>query len=196
MIITEKKEVSLMKKLFTIITLMVAIMVSNIADAKFSDEYRAKYPKRVKVTTQLNANGKTIKKVEYKLFNRRIGTGHLQLSVNVSDDIVKLCTITFWRFDTYPKEYNKICWGDGKEAHDWETQIISYDDFGKHVGYQNVLIAHTFNFECLEKAVVFSAHHFYQDDIIIDKSHKYWDEWIEALKAASKIMSERYSKEQ
>ena len=183
-----------MKKLFAIVTLLATLMTANMADAKFSDEYRAKYPKRVKVTTQLKANGKTIKNVEYKLFKRRIGTGHLQLNVNVSDDIVKLCTITFWRFDTYPKDYNKLRWGDGKETHDWEKQIISYNDHGKYVEYQNVLIAHTFNFECLEKAVVFSAHHFYQDDIIIDKSHKYWNEWMEALNAASKIMSERYSK--
>lgn len=38
-----------MKKIFTVITLMVALMIANLADAKFSDEYKARHPKRVKV---------------------------------------------------------------------------------------------------------------------------------------------------
>ena len=42
-----------MKKLFAVVTLLATLMAANIADAKFSDEYRAKYPKRVKVETDI-----------------------------------------------------------------------------------------------------------------------------------------------
>ena len=49
-----------MKKLFAIVTLMATLMAANIADAKFSDEYRVKYPKRVKVVTMMQASGTTV----------------------------------------------------------------------------------------------------------------------------------------
>ena len=52
-----------MKKLFAIVTLLATLMAVNIADANFSDEYKAKYPKRVKVETIIRPNGQLAKMI-------------------------------------------------------------------------------------------------------------------------------------
>jgi hypothetical protein len=55
----------------TIIILLCTLFFANIADAKFSDEYKAKYPKKVKTSTYQRKNGTFSTSTDYYLFKRK-----------------------------------------------------------------------------------------------------------------------------
>ena len=177
-----------MKKLFTIITLMVAIMVSNMAEAKFSDEYREKYPRRVKTTTKQLPNGQMRTTTEYKLFDREVDNGRLKLMIYFGD-YIDWCYISFTSLgNNRLKTIDSLSWGDGKYNHDLKMNF-SYLTGSKVRGERSFAALGTarINPTDLKDAIVINAN----DEVVFYSSHKRWKEWLEALNAAEKLMSEK-----
>lgn len=178
-----------MRKLFSIITLMAALMVANMADAKFSDEYKAKYPGRVKVEKKIEATGKTSTMTTYTIFKREVGAGWLQLRVYDNDGF-KLCSIAYGETVSTPKDYSHFSWGDGEKVHDIR-RLVSYYERKGHKRYFNFMDA-SVSPSVLKKAQVLSTHYNgYYSDPILHKSDKRWNEWMEALDIAEKLIKER-----
>ena len=178
-----------MKKLFTVITLMLVLLASNIADAKFSDECRKAYPRNVKTWTSQLKSGKMSTTTQYNVFKGKPGG----LSLRVSDfDGIKVCYISYayngdeWRF------YDGLSWGDEKEAH--EIKLISkprFDTYNHGHGAIEILTA-GINPEHLKKAIVIHAHsERHGNEVIMNENHECWKEWQAAVDAAVKLMEER-----
>ncbi len=178
-----------MKKLFTIITLMVALLTPNMADTKFSDEYRAKYPKRVKTSTYQRKNGTISTSTDYYVYKRKSDG----LSLTVCDlNGIKVCFLRYtyngdeWRF------YDGLSWGDGKEAH--KIRLLSeprFDTYRHGRGAIEMLTA-GINPEMLKNAIVLHAHsERHGDEVIMNATHKRWKEWQESVDTAAKLMAER-----
>ena len=177
-----------MKKLFAIITLLVSLLAANAADAKFSDEYRAKYPRRVKVEKSINPNGKLSKMITYTLFKHQTSAGWLLMQVYDNDGL-KLCSIAYGETSSTPKDYSRFSWGDGEKVHEI-PRLVSYYERDGH-GYHNFMNA-TIQPSELKKAVILSTHYNgYFSDPILHSSLKYWKEWMEALDAADELIKER-----
>ena len=178
-----------MKKLFAIVTLLATLMVANIADAKFSDEYRTKYPKRVKVEKSIDPNGKPSKMTTYTLFKNEIGAGWLLLQV-FDNDGLKLCSVAYGETLSTPKDYSHFSWGDGEKKHEIRRLVSYYERKGRD-RFHNFMNA-TIQPSDLKKAVVLSAHYNgYYSDPIIHSSHKQWNEFMEALDVAERLIKER-----
>ena len=177
-----------MKKLFTVIALMVFLLAANAADAKFSDEYKAKHPRRVKVETRLEASGKKSTKTLYTLFKHQTSAGWLLMQVYDNDGL-KLCSIAYGETVSTPKDYSHFSWGDGEKVHEIPRLVSYYERDGR--GYHNFMNA-TIQPSELKKAVILSTHYNgYFSDPILHSSLKYWKEWMEALDAADKLIKER-----
>ena len=68
-----------MKKIILIAATLVALLISNVAAAKYSDEYKAQHKRRVEVvTTQLPSGQKYTREI-FKLFDRQIPGGKIRL---------------------------------------------------------------------------------------------------------------------
>ena len=80
-----------MKKKIAIAAVLVTLLINNVATANFSDEYKAKYPKRVKITTEQARSGKTYTKTAYKLFDRKLQSGRLKLDLEMNTSGPDLC---------------------------------------------------------------------------------------------------------
>lgn len=183
-----------MKKLFAIITLVVALMVTNMADAKFSDEYKAKYPKRVKVETDMFSSGQTYTRITYTLFKHTIKDITFSIVLTVSDDIIKICHFSAGTITDRPAGLISFTWGDGKNSHDIKT-LMSYTERQGREKYFNFLSSNVMGTDLkdMKNAVAFSIlGPGGQWSPILYPSHKYWKEWQEAIDAAEKIMSERW----
>ena len=184
-----------MKKLFAIVTLLATLMTTNIAAAKFSDEYRAKYPKRVKVVTKMEASGRTVTDITYKLFKHTIKDITFSIVLTVSDDIIKICNFSAGTITDRPASLTNFAWGDGKKRHDIKT-FMSYTERQGHKNYFSFLSANLLGADLKEmkNAVAFSIQGPGAPwEPVLYPSHKHWKEWQEAIDAAEKIMSERYS---
>ncbi len=183
-----------MKKMFTIVTLLAALLAANIADAKFSDEYKAKYPRRVKVTTKMQASGKTVTDVTYNLFSHTLNGIPFKIVLTVSDDIIKVCLFSAGTATDRPEKLSNFAWGDGEKSHDLKP-FISYTERRGHHKYVNFLSSNVMGTDLkkMKNAVAFSIQGpggYWQP--VLYPSHKHWKEWQEAIDAAEKIMSERW----
>ena len=68
-----------MKKKIAIAALIAARTISNVAAAKYSDEYKAQHKKQCEtITTQLPSGQKYTRDI-IKLFDKQIPTGRLRL---------------------------------------------------------------------------------------------------------------------
>lgn len=178
-----------MKKIFTVITLMVALMIANMADAKFSDEYKAKYPRRVKTTKTISDTGTPVVAVRYKLFNHWLNGGPFEFAI-VDYGGIKICTICYGINGTSPRDFTHFSWGDGENVHEIKTlssesKSIGPDRFSDLIG---AMVDPT----VLKRAIVISVHDSnLRSEPLIYESHKRWKEWKEAIDAAEKIMNER-----
>ena len=184
-----------MKKLFAIVTLLATLMAANIADAKFSDEYRAKYPKRVKVVTKMQTSGQIVTDVTYNLFKHTYKDITYSIVLTVSDDIVKICLFSAGTLTDHPEKLANFAWGDGKNSHILKN-CMSFTDRKGHRKFFNFLSANVMGADLKEmkNAVAFSIQGpGAPREPILYPSHKHWKEWKEAIDAAEKIMNERYS---
>ena len=177
-----------MKKAFAIITLLVALLTSNAADAKFSDEYKAQYPKRVKTQKIITDSGRPTTSTRYKLFSRWLSDGLFELAV-MDYNGIKVCTICYGINGNSPREFLNFTWGDGENAH--EIQTLSSES--KSIGYNRFsdFIDAVVDPKLLKTATVISVHDSnLRSEPLIYESHKRWKEWKEAIDAAEKIMNE------
>lgn len=176
-----------MKKIIAIAAaLIAALTISNVAAAKYSDEYKAKYPKRVKVTTEQARSGKTFTKTAYKLFDRKLQSGRLKLELEMKTAGPDLCFLTFSTYgDSQINPIKSLSWGDGQQAHD--IKIFYSDVLHPAVGRFAELAIATVRPEELQKAIIFNA----GPIVIINESSKEWKEWKDAIDAADKIMNKK-----
>ena len=175
-----------MKKIIAIVTLLVSLLLSNVAAAKFSDEYKAKYPRRVKTSTTQMTNGQMHTSTEYKLFKRNLPTGRIKLDVTLSDKGPDICFLTVSTYgDSELNPIRELTWGDGQEAHKIK---LFYSDFvrGGFRRYAELAIATVSPAE-LKKAIVISL----DRKAVINESSKYWKEWQEALDTADKLIHDK-----
>ena len=176
-----------MKKKIAIVTALIVLLVSNVALAKFSDEYKAKYPKNVKTSTRQLKSGKISTTTDYDVFKSK--SGGLSLKVSGLSGI-KVAFLTFgyagnsWRF------YDGLSWGDGKEAHKIPLGMKPTRQVFRG-GVSEVLVA-GINPADLQKAIVIHAHSERNgDEVIMNENNKRWGEWIAAVNAAVMLMQEK-----
>lgn len=177
-----------MKKIILIATTLAALLISNVAAAKFSDEYKAQHPKNVIVKTGQTKAGKMSTHIQYQVL-KSPKLGGLSLTVHDIDG-VKTCMLAFsysgdrWHF------YDKFSWGDGKEAHEEKlflppTRLVRG---GRVTEYIMTLV----NPAEMKTAVVVHAHSERNgDELIMNEANKRWPEWKAALDAAEKLINER-----
>ena len=166
---------------------VIVMTMPGIAEAKFSDEYKAKYPKNVKTTTSQLKSGKISTTTNYEVFKSKSGG----LSLRVSDlSGIKVAFLTFgyagntWRF------YDGMSWGDGKESHDIKLGMKPTRQVFR--GGVSEVLAAGINPLDLQKAIVIHAHSERNgDEVVMNASHKRWKEWQEAVDAAVKLMQEK-----
>ncbi len=178
-----------------IIVLLCSLFFVNIADAKFSDEYKAKYPRRVKVETDMFSSGKIFTRTTYNLFNHTIKDITFSIVVTVSDDIIKICHFSAGTITERPASLTRFVWGDGKNSHNIKT-LMSYTERQGRETFFSFLSSNVMGADLKEmkNAVAFSIQGpGGQWSPILYPTHKYWKEWLEAIDAAEKIMNERYS---
>ncbi len=183
-----------MKKLFTIVTLLATLLAANVVDAKFSDEYKAKYPRRVKVERRLEPSGKQSTKIVYTLFKHTFSDGSpFQLVVRDSGGLIKICSISYGNITTRPQTYTDFSWGDGEKRHILE-RFLSYSERLGREKFSNFITSQITGSDLKEMkdAVVFSVEGggTYSTPLLYP-SHKWWKEWQEAVDAAAKLMTER-----
>ena len=177
-----------MKKIIAFILTIALFLISNTAFAKFTDEYKAQYPNRVKTTTEQLPSGQWYSKTEYKLFDRGVEHGRLKLILQLNDKGPDLCFLSFRTLgNSSPKTINSLSWGDGEKAHDIKMFFSYLTGAGHHCdrSYAALGMAHINPTE-LKQAIVISAN----DEVVLNRSHKRWKEWQEALDAAEKILEE------
>lgn len=183
-----------MKKLFTVIALMVSLLAANAADAKFSDEYKAKYPRRVKVETRLEASGKESTKTIYTLFKHNLPDGSpLQLIVRDSGGMIKICSISYGNITSRPKTYTDFSWGDGEKSHVLKRFIAYSERLGRE-RFSNFITAQITgsDLKAMKNAVVFSVEGGGSFSTpLLSPSSKKWKEWQDAVNAAAELMTER-----
>ena len=175
-----------MKKIIAIVALLISLLLSNVAAAKFSDEYKAKYPRRVKTTTTQMTNGQMHTSTEYKLFKRNLPTGRIKLDVTLSEKGPDICFLTVSTYgDSELNPIRELTWGDGQEAHKIK---LFYSDFVRSGfrRYAELAIATVSPAE-LKKAIVISL----DRKAVINESSKYWKEWQEALDTADKLIHDK-----
>ena len=115
-----------MKKILAIVTLLTALLASNVADAKYSDEYKAQHPSRVKTQKTITASGRAAIFTRYKLFSRWFGDGLLELTVSDCNDI-KICTICYRVSGHSPREFVNFTWGNLDNIH--EKRVVDRPPF-------------------------------------------------------------------
>ena len=177
-----------MKKLFTVIALLVSLLAANAADAKFSDEYKAQHPKRVKITKTISSTGAPVFSTRYKLFNHWLNNGPFELAI-MDYNGIKICTICYGTTGDTPREFTHFSWGDGSTAH----KIQRLSGYCKSIGPDRYsdLIGAMVDPAVLKQAIVISVHDVsLRSEPILYESHKRWKEWQQAIDAAEKIMAE------
>jgi len=182
-----------MKKLFTVIVLMVSLLAANAADAKFSDEYKARHPGRVKVKTSLEASGKKSTLTKYQLFERRTANGNLSLTI-WDTGYFKFCYIAFSSFSGSPVRFTNFAWGDGEKAHDIKTDFSYVEKFRRGGDFHRVAYTKLFTKDIadLKQAVILSIRGGGSNSTpLLYTSHKRWKEWQDALVAAEKFLNEK-----
>ncbi len=177
-----------------IIVLLCSLFFVNIANAKFSDEYKTKYPRRVKVETRLDSRGRTTTRTTYNLFKRNIDGTPFKLVFIDCGGIIKFCDLVYGSCTNHPAKFIGFTWGDGQKRHDI-GKAFTYTDRRSHHSFFNFISSGVTAPELsdMKNAVVISV----QGGgcisrNLIDQSDKHWKKWQEAVDAAEKLMSERW----
>lgn len=177
-----------MKKKIAIAAVLAALLISNVATAKYSDEYKAQHPKNVIVKTSQTKAGKMSTHIQYQVL-KAPKLGGLSLTVHDIDGI-KTCMMAFsyagdrWRF------YDKLSWGDGTQAH--EEKLFLPPSRSSRGGRVVEYIMALANPTEMKTAVVVHAHSARNgDELIMNEANKRWPEWKAALDAAEKLMNDR-----
>ena len=182
-----------MNKLFAMITLVATLMAANIADAKFSDEYRAKYPRRVKVVTDTLSSGQKSVRTTYTLFKSSVNNRPFKMVLTDCNGFLKFCHLIYGVTNNSPAGFTTISWGDGTSVF-YLKPVMAYTERrgrGEYFHYVSAK-ADRHDLDSMERAVILNVHGGGSIATpILDQSHKKWKDWLEAIDAAEKIMNER-----
>lgn len=175
-----------MKKTILIAATLAALLISNVAAAKYSDEYKAQHKRQVEtITTQLPSGQKYTRDI-FKLFDRQIPGGKIRLKAEVGRPGPRILYLTYAATGkSYPTGINEMTWGDGKKAHKMRVFFYDYSRIS-HKNYTELAIA-TVNPEQLKNAIVISV----EGAAVFSESSKHWPEWKAALEDAEKLMGEK-----
>lgn len=187
----------MMKKKIALVTLALLVL-SNVALAKFSDEFKAQYPTKYKITQEQDASGKINTIEEYKLFN---GNG-LALSVK-SLNGEKHCGMFFQYFGNSWKFYDKLLWGDGNNVHEFvligkpARNVVSGGKVIEVLAFRVVpsevknAIAISTHSEREGTKVILSSTPLKTGNDYTDKMNaSLWTKWVKAINDAEKLMAE------
>lgn len=177
-----------MKKKIVIVAFLAITLLSNVAIANYSEEYKTLYPKNVIVRTSQTKSGKTSTHVQYKIF-KAPKLGGLSLTIHDIDG-VKTCAMAFsylgdsWRF------YDKFSWGDGNTVHE---EKLFFGPLRQATGGRVIeSITAIVNPVELKNAIVVHAHSQRNgDELIMNETNKRWEEWKTALDIADKLISDK-----
>jgi len=180
-------------KRFAILILLCCLFFSSIAEAKFSDEYRAKYPRRVKVETELMPNGQRSTRTTYTLFKKGLNGSPFKLVFTDCNGFLKLCHLIYGTTTNSHIGFTTFSWGDGASVYELKPFLVYSQrrDPGSYFHYVSASI-NRHDLDSMERAVVLSLHGGGTvSTALLDKTHKRWKEWQEAVIAAEKLMDER-----
>ena len=174
-----------MKKLFTTILLVTALLLANVASAGYRAEYKAKYPPRVTVKTAQNEAGKMVTTETYKLFFHKYFT----LEVVITDDY-RYALISYRYHDKPLRIYEGFTCGDGNRSY---TLPLFYDPIRDvHNGYVTEIIASEINPTEFKKNVIVHAHSKYGgSQVMIASADPAWPVWLAALEDAEKLLADK-----
>ncbi len=178
-----------MKKIIVMAALL-SLLLSNIALAKFSDEYKRMHPDNVTVTTEQAPSGKMVTTTTYKLFRtgKYINAHGLSITLHVTPEF-KVCFLSFYEENKFWKFYDGMIWGDGQTAHN--IPLFKKPLRKVERGFVRERITAEINPSELKKAVAISVHSERDGTVIsLNQSNPLWPAWKNALDAAEKIMSE------
>lgn len=179
-------------KRFAILILLCCLFFANIADAKFSDEYRAKYPRRVKVETKFEDTGRKSTKVTYTLFKCRLNGSPCKLVLTEYDGFIRFCHLIYGTSTNSPVGFSTFSWGDGTSVYELKPFIVFSErwHYGGYFHYVSSSI-NRHDLDSMERSIILSLHGGGSvSTTLLTKSHKKWKEWEEARQAAAKLLSE------
>ena len=173
-----------MKKLFMTVLIM-AMAVSSIAFAGYSEEYKAKHPGTVTTKTEQDLSGKMVTTTRYSVFWHN----NFQLVVEKTADY----SYAFIRYTYFNKDlmlYDGFTWGDGNQVYDLKLFIDPVRNVNNGMVYEMIMAAVDLNE--LKKAVIIHAHsHQHGHQVMISSSDPKWDQWKTALEDAEKILNDK-----
>lgn len=173
-----------MKKLFTAVLIM-AMAVSSVAFAGYSDEYKAKYPARVKVKTEQDLSGKVVTTTTYNIFWNK----NFSLRVRKSNDY-KYAYIQYSYMDKRWMFYDGFTWGDGNQIHELKLFIDPVRKVDGTMVYESIMAA----VDPVELKNATIVHAYSQQggpQVMINLSDPKWSEWKVALDDADKILNDK-----
>ncbi len=175
-----------MQKIVAMAATLCFLLLSNTVAAGFADEYQAKHPRRVKTTISQDTKGQYIGKAKYKLFDHNVGGYHVKLEFDCNTkgpDLILLTCSTSGGSDT--PAIRELSCGDGKNKHKLHWFTGAYFPI-RHRSFGSFAIAHI-NPKEFDNAIVLSAN----NHVIMNNSHKHWQEFQQALADAEKLFEER-----
>jgi hypothetical protein len=145
----------------------------------------------VKVERRLLPSGKRISRATYILFKHTLTDGKpLQLVVRDNGGLIKICSISYGDTTSFPMSYTNFSWGDGEKKHVLK-KLVSYSERSGRGSFFNFIDAQvtTSILKEMKNAVVFSVESggVYSTPLLY-QTHKHWQEWLEAIDAAEKLM--------
>lgn len=194
----------MIKKMAVVTALLM--LLSNVALAKFSDEWKAQNPGKYTIKTDQDISGKVSTIEEYQLFKAK----GLELTVGIVDG-VKACNLYLFYSGKQWKFFDKLYWGDGNEAH--EFVMIGEPAHRVSNGYVHELMCFRANPTELKKAITISSHSKQDGNWLrltanpqprtagpiakgsaeafrLQDEQIYWRRWTKALDDAEKLMAE------
>lgn len=177
----------------SIIILLCLLFFANIADAKFSDEYKARYPRRVKVETKLEASGHKSTWTTYTLFKYHYNGSPYKLVLTDCNGFTKYCHLIYGTTTNSPVGFITFSWGDGTSVFELKPLLVFSER--RYPGCWFHYVSASINrhdLDSMERAIVLSLHGGGTvSTVLLHKSHKKWKEWEDALNAAAKLMQEK-----
>ena len=173
-----------MKKLFAAVLIM-AISVSSVVFAGYSDEYKAKHPGHVHTKTEQDLSGKVVTTTTYNIFWNK----NFSLHVRKSNDY-KYAYIQYAYMNKQWMFYDGFTWGDGNKIHDLKLFIDPIRKVDGTMVYERIM-ASVDPIE-LKNATIIHAHSQHGDyQVMINLSDPKWTEWKAALEDADKILNDK-----
>lgn len=110
-----------------------------------------------------------------------------------SNGFLKVCHLIYGVTNYSPANFSTISWGDGTSVF-YLKPVLAYTERRGRGEYFHYVSANAdrHDLDSMERAIILSLHGGGSISTpILDRSHKKWKEWQEALLAAEKLMNEK-----